>query len=60
MELTTRVTPEIVTKELKHSSSITAGQQLKFEVGENELATTVPPGKKWFVRTEIHVTETDA
>jgi len=60
MELTTTETPAKVTKHLERNEVLTAGQVLKAELGPDELSTAVPAGKKWIVRLEVHVTETDA
>ena len=60
MELRTVETPAKVTRHLEINTPITAGQQLKAEVGEDELDTTVPAGKQWTVRLSMHIIESDA
>lgn len=60
MELITVETPAKVMHSLEINSPIEAGQQLKAEVGGDELSTVVPAGKRWTVRLNIQVIETDA
>ncbi len=60
MELITVETPAKVMHSLKINTPIVAGQHLKAEVGTDELSTVVPAGKRWTVRLDIQVTETDA
>lgn len=60
MELTTINTPAKVTHSLRRTKTIAAGQQLKSEVGEDELDAVVPAGKQWAVLLRIQVIETDA
>lgn len=60
MELTTVTTPAKVTKHLEQNTPLVAGQLLKAELGEDELTTPVPAGKKWVVHLRIEVIETDA
>ena len=40
--------------------SLVAGQNLKFEAGEEEMSNTVPVGKKWKVIISMKVEEEDA
>ncbi len=64
MQLATAVTPATpakTTKEARGAFTLTAGEQLKAEIGaEIELDTACPAGKVWLVTLHVHVVETDA
>jgi hypothetical protein len=60
MELRRTETAARVTHRLERTKTIAAGQQLKSEVGEEELDAVVPAGKQWTVVLRIQVIETDA
>jgi len=57
---TTTITAQSI-KELVYTTTLSATQQLKAEVGpEEELDETVPEGKSWAVSIAIKIIETDA
>lgn len=59
MELET--TPKGLEKNMQEPINLTAGQQLKVELGpDNELVATVPEGKVWAGILVIQIDETDA
>lgn len=60
MELTTVETPAKTIKSLEFNGPVVAAQRVKFEIGEDELDTAVPAGKRWMVWAKVQIIETDA
>ena len=59
LEFTENTTPAQVKKEVTCEKTLSAGEFLKAEVGEDELNKTVPAGKQWTVIVNVRLTETD-
>jgi len=60
-KVTTAATPSRTTGEATGTATLSAGDSLKAELGNDvELDTECPAGKAWFVTVRVHVVETDA
>jgi len=55
MELVTTERPAQVTKQLNAKGSLTSGETLKMELGEDELDVTVPEGETWTFTVQLLV-----
>jgi len=60
IEFVTTNTPASTRLEATSTQTLSAGDKVKAEIGEEELDTTVPEGKSWAIILNIRVVETDA
>lgn len=60
MQLQRNTTLPRVTLDCASGGTLTAGQRLKAECGEDELDDVVPRGKVWHYHVKIAITEEDA
>jgi len=51
--------PAQMKKEATCKKTLSAGDKVKFEVGEDELSKVVPEGKQWEVVLNVRLVETD-
>ena len=51
--------PAQVKKETTSAKTLSAGDRVKFELGDDELNEVVPEGKQWEVVLNVRLIETD-